>query len=177
MTDQRRPVVAVSACLLGEKVRYDGGHRLVPGLREDLAEVAEILPVCPEAECGMGVPRESVILTRTRMGTCLVSVDGERDYTKRMTDWIAGKLDVLAALHLCGAILKARSPSCALCTAELLDTEGKLLGNDASGLFTEALSNRFPGLPMMDEEDAGDPDLLLSFLDALSEYCPDLPGS
>ena len=177
MTDRCLPVVVVSACLLGEKVRYDGGHRLVPDLGDVLEEVAEILPVCPEAECGMGVPREPVMLTLTTTGTHLISLDGERDYTPRMSEWLADRFDLLKTRPIHGAVLKARSPSCAIRTGELRDTDGKFLGNEASGLFVEALLKEFPGLSMIDEEDAADPDNLRSFLDALRTCCPNQSGS
>lgn len=143
-----RPPVGISACLLGQPVRYDGDHKRVDVLAGDLAAQFEWVPVCPEVGAGMGVPRPPVHLVGDPAAPRMVTRDGARDWTAEMTAFTAAELDRLAALGICGFVLKSRSPSCGL---RDIPTAGE-------GLFAAAVRRRFPDIPVADEvelEDAG----------------------
>lgn len=106
--------LGISACLLGEKVRYDSGHKLDVYLTETLGPFIDWVPVCPEVEAGLRVPREPMHLVGAARGPRLVTLQTEIDHTGRMLDWIRGRLPELARENLCGFIFKSRSPSCGM---------------------------------------------------------------
>ncbi len=173
-TDAPRPRVGISACLLGERVRYDGGHKLDPYLRDELGKLVEWVPVCPEAECGLGVPREAMRLV-AREGTVPDPPEAETvptprlvtratgvDHTERMLSWAAKRLDALAREGLAGFVLKARSPSCGMCV-EICDAKGKPCGS-GRGLWARALAERFPAMPIEEDERLRAPRVRAEFL-------------
>lgn len=155
-----RPRVAVSACLLGQAVRYDGDHRRNALVVERLGRLFEWIPLCPEVEAGFGVPRETLRLELPgRTGgavdprACRLVTTGSRiDRTESMRAYAAEKAGSLSALGLCGAILKRGSPSCGVSRVKLhcQDRPGDPL-EAGIGLFAQALLERFPGLPVADE--------------------------
>src|SRR6516164_3860777 len=98
--------VGVSACLLGHEVRYDGGHKRDAFLTETLGRFVEFVPVCPEVELGLGVPRESVRLERGRDEIRMIGNDSGSDYTVSMREYAEQRVDTIASLELCGYILK-----------------------------------------------------------------------
>jgi uncharacterized protein YbbK (DUF523 family) len=132
-----KPRVGVSACLIGREVRYDGGHKWTAGVAA-LADVVELVAVCPEDEIGMGTPREPIHITHEER---LVGVESGTDHTDVMNAWSAKRLAALDDLD--GYVLKARSPSCGLIGAA--STGGR-------GLFAQALTETYPSLPVTDEE-------------------------
>jgi uncharacterized protein YbbK (DUF523 family) len=147
-----RPRVGVSACLLGEEVRHDGRHKRSRAVVELVGPEVEWVPVCPEVEIGMGVPREPVALIAGRM---IASKSGT-DYTDAMNRFAEARIAGLGALD--GYVLKSRSPSCGL-----LDVPG---GPDQSGLFAAALRRLCPGLPLIDETALDDDEQRRAFLAA-----------
>jgi uncharacterized protein YbbK (DUF523 family) len=155
-----RPRVGVSRCLLGDRVRYDGGHKHEPSLIETLAAHVEWVPVCPELEVGMGVPREPIQLVTAGDGSRvrLVGVDSGADWTDRMQAWASEKLAALEALGLSGFVLKSRSPSCG--------PQGVPVGHGepSPGMFAQALMAAMPDLPVEDEERLRDPEARASFM-------------
>jgi uncharacterized protein YbgA (DUF1722 family)/uncharacterized protein YbbK (DUF523 family) len=144
--------IGISACLLGEKVRYDGGHahaRHVTGLLSDLVEFH---PVCPEVGCGMPVPREAVRLVGTPESHRLVGRDSGTDWTDTMTAWAKGALEELAKANLCGFIFKAKSPSSGMTRIKIYpESGGQAISHAGVGLFARLLMERFPLLPVEDE--------------------------
>src|SRR5438552_1694554 len=104
--------VGVSACLVGQRVRWDGDHKRSSGVAR-LARSIELVPVCPELELGLGVPREPIQLERGR-GVRLVSIVSRVDVTDAMRLWSEARLDELRALRISGYVLKSKSPSCGL---------------------------------------------------------------
>jgi uncharacterized protein YbbK (DUF523 family) len=146
-----RPRVCVSACLLGRAVRWDGGHRLNRALVEALGRVAELVAVCPEEEAGLGVPREPMRLVGEAGASRLVTLETGIDLTARMEAWCRRRLDELAGLRLAGFVLKARSPSCAVRSAEIFPAGG---GSPVRGpgVFARLLAERLPLVPV--EEDS-----------------------
>ena len=116
--------LGVSACLLGQRVRYDGGHQLDRFIRDTLGRWVEFVPVCPEVECGLPVPRESMRLVGQVENPRLVTLKSGRDMTDRMQTWAAGKLDELEAEDLCGFIFKAKSPSSGMERIRVYNSDG-----------------------------------------------------
>jgi uncharacterized protein YbbK (DUF523 family)/uncharacterized protein YbgA (DUF1722 family) len=143
--------IGISACLLGEPVRYDGGHKRDAFLAEVLAEHVEWVPVCPEVELGLGVPRPAMRLVHgRRSATRLVVEETGEDLTARMRAYATWRARGLASLELDGYVLKSKSPSCGLSRVPVHDAEDHA---DAvgRGLFAEALAEALPLIPMEDE--------------------------
>ncbi|MBI2567649.1 MAG: DUF1722 domain-containing protein [Candidatus Schekmanbacteria bacterium] len=148
------PRVGVSACLLGQAVRYDGAHKRDAFLCEHLAPYVEWVAVCPEAEAGLGVPREPMRLVETAPGggPRLVGIDSQRDYTALLEAWAAARLATLEPLRLDGFVLKKRSPSCGLAPIPIYpESGGPPVLRAAAGLFAAALARAHPALPLCDE--------------------------
>ncbi len=158
---QPRLRVVVSACLLGEPVRYDGGHKRDAGL-EALSEWVAWVPVCPERH--LGVPREAVDLVGTPGNPRAVGVETGRDRTAELTARFPELLEALARAGPDAAVLKARSPSCAVGSARVYAArprEGAPVSGQ--GLFAAALARRFPLLPRAEEETLRDPGARAAF--------------
>ncbi len=141
--------ILVSACLLGEKVRYDGGHKRDPFLIGTLGPVAEWVRVCPEVDCGLPVPREPMRQVGDPGNLRLVTNRTGIDHTERMERWAKGRLDELSGAELSGYICKKDSPSC---------------GMEPSGVFTRMFIGRFPDLPVEEEGRLADPALCERFI-------------
>jgi uncharacterized protein YbbK (DUF523 family) len=150
-----KPLVGISACLLGEMVRYDGGSKLDPSLRDALGAVFEFISVCPEVESGMGVPREKLRLIRVKGEIRMMTLETALDRSRQMQDWTLRKLTVFSRMPLCGYIFKARSPSCGVRDVPCHDLDGTETSL-VSGLFARAFTDRYPTLPVADEEQLHD---------------------
>lgn len=146
-----RARVGISACILGEPVRYDGGLKLDRYIRDVLGKEFDLVAVCPEFEAGFGVPREAVHIVGDPACPRLVTVETGVDLTGVMEAWISRRLDELERERLSGFIFKARSPSCALSGLPIHDDAGVLV-SVGPGLFSRAFKERFPLLPTADEE-------------------------
>lgn len=145
-----KPLVAISACLLGEAVRYDGGAKPNRWIIEELGQRVDFLPLCPEASAGLGVPRAPVRLNHTAKGIRALGIDApDLDATRPILRWTRDFLGTLPSVSAC--ILKARSPSCGYLSTPLFDLEGNQL-DTVSGLFAAALRERSPQLLIVDEE-------------------------
>lgn len=143
------PRVGVSACLLGERVRYDGSHRWEPGLRDALEGQVCLVAVCPEVELGLGTPREPVELVRLGDDVRLLGRDSRDDHSDAMRQFARARILELRTLGLAGYIFKSRSPSCGL-DVPILDAAGAAAGR-GEGLFAAALRARWPDLPVAEE--------------------------
>ncbi|MBK7048800.1 MAG: DUF523 domain-containing protein [bacterium] len=143
--------IAVSACLLGEPVRYDGQEKTCAAVRDGLAALAELVPLCPEVGAGMPVPREPVDLHGDAAAPRMIGgVTGE-DWTERTLAWIEAALDRCESLGVSGFVLKARSPSCGVGTAALYAVPGAGPAR-TDGLLAAAIRRRFPHLPLVEDE-------------------------
>ena len=116
--------IGVSSCLLGQKVRFDGGHKRDAFLVDTFGQFVEWVPVCPEAEVGMGIPREPIRLQRVGPSVRLVGVKSATDHTDDMTRWAAKRVEALAREDLDGYILKKDSPSCGMERVKVYDVGG-----------------------------------------------------
>jgi len=156
--------IGVSACLLGDQVRYDGGHKRDAFLTDVLGPLVEWVKVCPEVEIGMGTPRESIRLTfengRIRLRTVTTGVD----YTDVMTAYAARRTDALASMDLCGYVLKKDSPTCGMTRVKVYGGKGPP-ARTGVGVFAATLLARFPYLPVEEEGRLSDPRLRENFVE------------
>jgi uncharacterized protein YbgA (DUF1722 family)/uncharacterized protein YbbK (DUF523 family) len=162
--------VGISACVLGQKVRFDGGHKEDRFLTGTLAQFVEFVPVCPEVEVGMGTPRETVRLVRAEDGgTRMVAPKSETDHTTSMRRYAKRRVRELEPLELCGYVLKKSSPSCGMERVKVYDPNGMPQKN-GRGLFAEALMEQFPLLPVEEDGRLNDPRLRDNFFVRLFAY-------
>lgn len=155
--------IGISSCLLGNNVRYDGGHKFDLYLRDALGEIAEWVPVCPEVEAGLTVPREPMQLYGDPASPRLVTIETKTDRTDDLVLLIEKKLPQLERQGIRGFVFKARSPSCGVHDTPLYSTSGEIIGK-RTGLFTEAAIRRFPAMPVEDEERLRDPAVRDAFI-------------
>jgi uncharacterized protein YbbK (DUF523 family) len=160
---RRRIRLGISACLLGDEVRYDGGHKRDEFLTSVLGPMVEWVKVCPEVEVGMGTPREPIHLVQENGVIRLRAVTTGIDHTASMTAYAASRVEALAAAGLSGFVLKADSPSCGPIGVRVVDRSGTET-DSGIGLFAQALTARFPGLPIVDERQLADPSARNEFL-------------
>lgn len=161
--------LGVSRCLLGENVRYDGGHQLDRFVAHTLGAYVEFAPVCPEVECGMPVPREAVRLAGDPERPRLVGRESGRDFTGQMESWAARRLDALAGEGLCGFIFKSGSPSSGLERIKVYPAEGgkQPVSYKGVGVFARMFLERFPGLPVEDDGRLRDMKLRENFVERI----------
>jgi len=155
--------LGISSCLLGEKVRYDGGHKLNRFCRDDLGGSVEFVAICPETDCGLGVPREPMHLAGGDGELRLIVTVSGLDLTERMRTWCRERVAALATEGLSGFVLKCRSPSCGLAGVPIC-RQGRATGRTGHGIFAGLLRERFPDLALTDEERLGDVALQDRFL-------------
>ncbi len=161
--------VGVSSCLLGNKVRFDAGHKREAFVTDQLAAFFELIPVCPEAEVGMGIPREAVRLVGDVAAPRLVGNKTGEDWTERMTAFNAARLIKLEKHRLAGFVLKKGSPTCGMERVRVYNPGGMPAYN-GRGLFARALIDRFPDLPVEEEGRLNDPPLRESFIVRVFAY-------
>ena len=157
-------LVGVSSCLLGEEVRYDGGHKRNAFLIDELGRHLRFVPVCPEVGIGLGTPREPIRLVRGREGTRLLGRSGA-DHTTAMRSFAAATVEELRRRDLSGYVLKKGSPSCGLERVKVWNDEGTAATPDGRGLFAQALVDALPGLAVEEEGRLNDPALREHFVD------------
>jgi uncharacterized protein YbbK (DUF523 family)/uncharacterized protein YbgA (DUF1722 family) len=162
-------VVGVSTCLLGQRVRHDGGHRRDPFVADMLAPYVRFVAVCPEVEIGLGVPREAIHLLREAGETRLVGVRSGRDHTAAMRAYARRRVAELAALDLSGYIFKANSPSCGLQRVPI-DVDGGHGERRGRGLFAATLMEQLPLLPVEEESRLHDAKRRENFLERVFAY-------
>ena len=142
--------LGISTCLLGENVRYDGGHRRDRFIIETLGQFVEFVPVCPEVECGLTIPRESMHLAGDPDSPRLVTTRTKIDHTERMVNWARKRVQELEKENLCGFIFKSNSPSSGMERVKIYDEHGRVQ-KIGVGMFARAFMDYFPLLPA--EED------------------------
>jgi len=156
--------VVVSRCLLGERCRYDGEViRSAALVRLDV--LVELVPVCPEVDFGFGVPREPIDIVLVDGRHCLVERSTGRDLTARMERFCRGFLETVGEVD--GFVFKARSPSCGVGDAVVLDGKGEAVGT-TDGLFARAVMERFGALPVVTEEQLEQDGAVERFVAAMS---------
>ena len=156
--------IGVSTCLLGEKVRFDGGHKHNRYITQTLGQFFEFVPVCPESECGLGIPREAMRLVGEVNKPRLVTNKTRIDHTDQMLSWAADRLDALEKENLCGFIFKKDSPSSGLYRVKVYNDKGQPV-KTGRGLFAAAFTDRFPRIPVEEEGRLHDPVLRENFIE------------
>ncbi len=155
--------VGVSGCVLGEKVRYDGGHKHNRFVTDDLATFFEFVPICPEVGMGLPVPRSTIRLVQHSEAIRLVdSNDSTLDHTDKMQQFADSVLPNLA--DLCGYIVCAKSPTCGMERVKLYLNNGNTVPGGTRGIFTERLMLAFPWLPVEEDGRLNDPVLKENFV-------------
>jgi uncharacterized protein YbgA (DUF1722 family)/uncharacterized protein YbbK (DUF523 family) len=169
MGDVGGPIrIGVSSCLLGCKVRFDGGHKRDDFLVDTFGSWVEWVPVCPEVEVGMGTPRESIRLVRADGEVRLIAPKSAKDWTAPMRAWAAHRVADLAGEELCGYVLKKDSPSCGMERVRVYGAGMPV--KSGRGVFAEALLARFPNLPVEEEGRLCDPRLRDNFVERVFAY-------
>lgn len=156
--------ILVSSCLMGDKVRYDGGHKRDAFLADTLGRFVEYVRVCPEVECGLPVPREAMRLLGDPARPRLAGANSGTDFTRRMEDWTRRKLRELEAQDLCGYICKKDSPSSGMERVKVYGERG-VPAKIGSGMFTRAFMEHFPLVPVEEEGRLQDPVLREMFVE------------
>jgi uncharacterized protein YbgA (DUF1722 family)/uncharacterized protein YbbK (DUF523 family) len=165
-----RPIrIGISACLLGQQVRFDGGHKRDAFLTETFGRFVEWVPVCPEVECGLDTPREAMRLVRVEDKVRLLTVKTGIDLTDRMERFSRPCLSALAGDHLSGYVLKKDSPSCGLERVKVYDRHGGPV-RGGRGLYAAALVEVYPYLPVEEEGRLSDPRLRDNFVERVFAY-------
>ena len=150
-----RPRLGVSSCLLGEEVRFNGGHKRFRFLTDELDPWVDWVPYCPEVEIGLGTPREPIRLTTDGR---LVNRSGSEDHTSAMT-----ALPLPAGLD--GYVFKAKSPSCGIWGIPRYRPDGEASGGHGRGLYAERVLASFPLLATEDEGRLNDIGLREAFVE------------
>ncbi len=139
----------ISKCLLGDKVRYNGGHKKDLLIKEIIGKYTNFLPVCPEVECGLSIPRDPMILVKNKQKITLISKTNKTDYTNQITTWIYKKIEEIKKEDIDGFIFKSKSPSCGL-KVSILDNSSKTIFK-GEGLWAKSCKKNFPDLPKIEE--------------------------
>ena len=158
--------LGISTCLLGEKVRYDGGHKWDQYLTDTLGQYVEYTPVCPEVECGFGIPREPFRLVGDCENPHLVTSRTNHDHTERMIQWAKRKVMELKKENLCGFIFKSGSPSSGMERVKVYDPNG-IPAKNGVGIFARIFMEHFPLLPVEEEGRLHDPSLRENFIERI----------
>ncbi len=161
--------IGVSSCLLGNEVRFDGGHKRNQFLLRELGSYVEFVPVCPEVEVGMGIPRPTLrLVAADDGGVRLVERAAGTDHTDAMRRWSERRTRQIERLDLCGYVLKKDSPSCGMARVKVY--EKHQARRDGVGVFAEALMGRLPDLPIEEEGRLNDPRLRENFIERVFAY-------
>jgi len=158
--------LGISACLLGENVRYDGGHKLDRFLTDTLGQYVEYVPVCPEVECGLPIPREALRLVGNPDSPRLVTTHTKQDLTDQMTQWARKRVIELEKEGLFGFIFKSDSPSSGMERVKVYNDQG-LPAKKGIGMFARIFMEHFPLLPVEEEGRLHDPILRENFIERI----------
>jgi uncharacterized protein YbgA (DUF1722 family)/uncharacterized protein YbbK (DUF523 family) len=161
--------IGVSTCLLGEEVRHDGGHKHDRYITGTLARYFRFVPVCPEVEMGLGVPRKTLRLVREDDRVLMIEPATGRDRTAQMERFARRRVGQLERMDLCGYIFKKGSPSCGMERVRAYTPAG-MPAQSTSGLFAAAIRARIPLLPTEEEGRLNDPHLREGFIERVFAY-------
>ena len=156
--------IGVSSCLMGEKVRWNGDHKQGRYVQEILGSYFEYVPVCPEVEVGMGVPRETVALYGTLEAPKMISQKTKTDWTERMNNYVKGQMKRLTHEDLCGYIFESKSPSCGIGRVPVFSETDFNKARHRAGMFASAFIKPFPLVPIEDEGRLNDARIRKNFI-------------
>lgn len=165
---ENRIRLGISSCLMGNMVRFDGGHQHDRYLTGTLGIYVDYVPVCPEVECGMPIPRESLRLVGDPESPRLVTSRSNVDHTEQMQSWAAGRVKQLESENLDGFIFKNRSPSSGMERVKVYPASGKGMAEKKGvGMFARAFMDHFPNLPVEEDGRLHDPILRENFIERI----------
>jgi uncharacterized protein YbgA (DUF1722 family)/uncharacterized protein YbbK (DUF523 family) len=156
--------IGISACLIGSKVRYDGSHKQDYYITDTLGQYFDFIPLCPEVEYGLPVPREPMRLAGVPENPRLVTIRTGIDHTEGMKKWATKRLNELDKQKMCGFIFKSRSPSSGMKGVEVYDEKG-VPHTIGAGIFARVFMEKFPLVPVIDEGGLNDPGLREVFIE------------
>ena len=160
--------IGVSACLLGEHVRYDGGHKYNRSITETLGEFFTLVSVCPEVGCGLPVPREAMQLEGGTAAPRLMTIHTRIDKTEQMLTFCSIRVKELESIDISGFVFKERSPSCGLSSVPLHDNAAP--GLLTVGLFAAAVAGCFQQMPTEEAERLENPMIRKTFIESVLQY-------
>ena len=158
--------LGISSCLLGEKVRWDGGHKLDRFLADTLGQFVDYVPVCPEVECGLSIPREAMRLVGEPDSPRLVTSSTGKDHTARMLRWAHKRVRELDKEDLCGFIFKSRSPSSGMERVKVYSEKGVPVKKGV-GMFARVFMEHYPLLPVEEDGRLHDTRLRENFIERM----------
>ena len=176
--------LGISTCLMGESVRYDGGHKLDRYLVNILGKYIDYVPVCPEVESGFSIPREAFRLVGDPDNPRLITVRSKVDYTEKMVNWAKKRVIELESENLCGFIFKSKSPSSGYRNVKVYNEKGMPIKKGV-GIFARIFTEHFPLLPAEDEGRLNDDRIRENFIERIfvmkrwrdyQEHNPNLGG-
>lgn len=162
--DRLKPKLGISACLLGHRVRYDGGHKREHFLTDLFGKFVEWIPICPEVEVGMGLPRETIRLVGTPTYPRMIAEKSGKDWTQAMNRFAAQQVCEIADQNLSGYVFKKNSPSCGMERVRVYNSQG-MPERQGRGLFAAALIDQCPLLPVEEEGRLNDLKLRENFIE------------
>lgn len=161
--------LGISRCLLGDQVRFDGGHKRDSFLTDVFGRYVEWVPICPEVEAGLGTPREAMRLIGDFQHPRLVTIKSGKDHTKALETVTTNRIEELKAMDLSGYVFKKDSPSCGVQRVRIYNEHG-MPGRKGAGLFARAFIERFPLIPVEEEGRLCDPPLRENFIERVFCY-------
>lgn len=164
-----KPRLGISQCLLGDMVRYDGGHKRDAFLTDVLAPFVEWLPVCPEVEAGLGTPREAMHLAGDPGAPQLLTIRTHIDHTMTLQTFSQRRVQELQGTDLDGYIFKKSSPSCGVYRVKVYTEKGQP-SQQGTGIFSAAFQKAFPLLPVEEEGRLSDAPIRENFIERIFCY-------
>ncbi|MDR9828250.1 DUF523 and DUF1722 domain-containing protein [Vibrio sp. FNV 38] len=161
--EEQKVRIGISSCVLGEKVRFDSGHKASNFVTKELSPYLEFVSVCPEVGIGLSVPRPTIRLVSNEERIALVETKDEtKDYTDKMLNFSHQTVEQLSNDNLCGYIVCAKSPTCGMERVKVY--KHKMADKDGIGMYTEVLMNKMPWLPVEEDGRLNDPILKENFI-------------
>lgn len=161
--------LGISRCLLGDEVRFDGGHKRDNFLTDVFGRYVEWVPVCPEVEAGLGTPREAMRLVGDPAHPRLLTIKSGQDHTRALETMTVNRLEELGDLHLSGFVFKRGSPSCGVDRVRVYTEQG-MPSRSGAGLFARAYVEQFPLIPVEEEGRLSDAPLRENFIERVFCY-------
>lgn len=160
--NNRKIIVGISSCLLGNQVRHDGGHKNNDYCTDTLSTVFEFMPICPELEAGMGVPRPAIQLIQTDTGIRAIAPKTGQDFTDGLRSVLDSHQNDISQMS--GYIFIHKSPSCGVFRSRIYNSDSEIVKQNGRGVYAHDLISRFPLLPVEEADRLNDARLRENFL-------------